>query len=510
MSEETFFWWTDEQKAIAKKVNQFVEDHFEDAEYYFWKQEFPWSLVKKVAAEGYFGAGIPKEYGGLELGATGSCIVAEALGRLYSVGHVFVVSMLAGLEQMLRYATEEQKKKWLPQMASGEQLGAVCITEPYAGSDAANVMTTAVKEGDEWVINGKKRYITGGGVSDRYFIYAKTSEDKSDRKQYSHITSFIVEKGLPGFHLERVNPLIGFDNVPNTYISFNDVRIPDENRIGAIGKGWNVMMAGLNFERLIAGAVLVGVIKDITRLLFYYTKRRVQFRKSTNLFPGIQNEIAEIIAKYRMGRVFAYNCAKQLDDGQEPMIDASIAKWLISEYVIDAGLKAVQVMGGDGLTRFYPAERMVREGKIGTIVAGTNEIQKMIIYRFASMLPEYNEPLRLRWNEEVNAPLVSKKESQFKGLEINEENILKVIAHDYKVNPGLYMTPDDVRMDIGGSRSAIKKVFESLEEKNLIVSHRDRDGKVALVKATYEGLKKAFPEDYYRWFPAWYKDEDKF
>jgi hypothetical protein len=371
-------------------------------------------------------------------------------------------------------------------------------------------MTTAVKEGDEWVINGKKRYITGGGVSDRYFIYVKTSEDKSDRKQYAHITSFIVEKGTPGFHLERVNPLVGFDNVPNTYISFNDVRIPDENRIGPVGKGWNVMMAGLNFERLIAGAVYVGVIEDIIKLMFYYTKRRVQFRRTTNQFPGIQNEIAELIGKYRMGRLFAYNCAKQLDDGQEPMINASIAKWMISEYVRDAGLRAVQVLGGDGLTKFYPAERIVREGKIGEIVAGTTEVQKMIIYRFASMLPTFNEPMRFRWDEEVNAPLLSKRESQFKGLEINDENLLKVIAHDYKVNPGLYMTPDDVRTDIGGSRSAIRKVFESLEEKKLIATHRDRDGKIALVKATYEGLKKAFPEEYYRWFPGWYDESDIF
>ncbi|TFG09028.1 MAG: acyl-CoA dehydrogenase [Promethearchaeota archaeon] len=510
MSEDAFWWWTDEQKAMAKKVAQFADDNFEEAEYYFWKQKFPWPLVKKVAAGGYFGAGIPKKYGGLELGATGACIVAEQLGRLYSVGHVFVVSMLAGLEQMLRFATDEQKEKWLPQMAKGDQLGAVCITEPFAGSDAANVMTSAVKEGDEWVINGKKRYITGGGVSDRYFIYAKTSDDKSERKQYAHITSFLVEKGTPGFHLERVNPLVGFDNVPNTYLSFNDVRIPDENRIGPVGKGWAVMMAGLNFERLIAGAVYVGVIEDIIKLMFYYTKRRVQFRRTTNRFPGIQNEIAELIGKYRMGRLFAYNCAKQLDDGQEPMINASIAKWMISEYVRDAGLRAVQVLGGDGLTKFYPAERIVREGKIGEIVAGTTEVQKMIIYRFASMLPTFNETMRFRWNEEVNAPLLSKKESQFKGLEINDENILKVIAHDYKVNPGLYMTPDDVRSDIGGSRSAIRKTFESLEEKNLIVTHRDRSGKIELVKATYEGLKKAFPEEYYRWFPAWYDESDKF
>ena len=207
---ESFFWWTDEQKKFNEDVHQFVEDTFEEAELWFWKNKFPWPLVKKVAEKGYFGAGIPKEYGGLELGATGSCIVAESLGRLYAVGHVFTVSMLAGLEQLLRYGTEEQKKKWLPKCAAGKELGALCITEPFAGSDAANVMTSAVKDGDERILNGKKRFITGAGVSHRYFIYAKTSDDPNERKQYNHVTAFLVERGTPGFSLEKINPLIGF------------------------------------------------------------------------------------------------------------------------------------------------------------------------------------------------------------------------------------------------------------------------------------------------------------
>ncbi|MFX0043660.1 MAG: acyl-CoA dehydrogenase family protein [Candidatus Hodarchaeota archaeon] len=507
---DPFFWWTDEQIKVANRVSQFVEDNFEEAEKYFWNTKFPWPLVKKVAEEGYFGAGVPKKYGGLELGATGGCIVAEQLGRLYAVGHVFTVSMLAGLEQMLRFGNEDQKDKWLPKIASGKELGALCITEPFAGSDAANIFTTAKKDGDEWIINGKKRFITGAGVSDRYFIYAKTSDDPAIRKQYGHLTSFIVEKGRPGFTLEKINPLIGFDNVPNGYIDFENVRIPDENRIGAVGKGWNVMMAGLNFERLIGAAVFGGVLTDIVPILFYYTKRRVQFNRATIQFPGIQNEIAEIIAKAKMARLFSYHCAKLIDDGKEPMIEASIAKMINTEFAREVGIKAIQILGGDGLTRFLPAERILRESKIGEIAAGTTEVQKMIIYRFSSMLPSYNASIRLRWNDEVNAPIISKRDSRFKGLELNEENILKVIAHDYKVNPGIYMTPDDVREDIGGSRSAIKNIFESLEKQKLIVIHRDRQGKIVLVKATYLGLQKAFPKEYYQWFPEWYNDLDKF
>jgi len=508
---EPFFWWSEKQLRLSKKVSEFVDNNIEEAEYYFWKKKFPWPLVKKVSKEGFFGAGIPKEYGGLELGATGSCIVAEQLGRLYSVGHVFTVSMLAGMEQILRYATEEQKKKWLPKLAKGEELGAVCITEPFAGSDAANVFTSAKMEGDEWVINGKKRYITGAGVSDRYFIYAKTSDDPAIRKQYGHITAFIVEKGTPGFTLEKINPLIGLDNVPNGYLDFDHVKISDENRIGAVGKGWNVMMAGLNFERLIGSAVFGGMFEDMIRLLFHHTQRRVQFNRTTNQFPGVQAGIAEIISKFKVARTFAYYCAKLLDEGKEPMIEASVAKLMSTEFGRDCTLKAIQILGGDGLTRFYPAERFLRDAKIGEIVAGTSEIQKMIIYRFSAMLPRYNSSIRFRWDEDVNAPLISMKDSKFNGLEVNEENILKVIAHDYKINPGLYMTPDDVREDIGGgSRSKIRSIFETLENQNLIVCHRDKQSKIVLVKATYEGLQKAFPKEHYQWFPEWYDDSDKF
>jgi len=317
--------------------------------------------------------------------------------------------MLAGLEQLLRYGTEEQKKKWLPKCAAGKELGALCITEPFAGSDAASVMTTAVKDGDEWILNGKKRFITGAGVSHRYFIYAKTSDDSNDRKQYNHVTSFLVERGTPGFSLEKINPLIGFSNVPNGVIDFDHVRIPDENRVGAVGSGWNVMMAGLNFERLIGAAVFGGTFSDLIQLAFNYTKRRVQFGKTTNRFPGVQNEIAEIIAKEKVSRLFTYNCAKMLDDGKEPMVEASIAKMINTEYAREIGTKIIQILGGDGLTKFYPAERLLKEGKTGEIVAGTTEVQKMIIYRFSAMLPRYNESLRLRWSDEINAPIISKK-----------------------------------------------------------------------------------------------------
>lgn len=507
---EPYFWWSAEHKELAKRVTQFVDDNYEEAEHFFWKKKFPHDLIKKVAAEGFFGPGVPKKYGGLELGATGSCIAAEQLGRLYAVGHIFTVSMLAGLEQILRFGTEEQKSAWLPKLAEGKELGAVCITEPFAGSDAANVMTTATREGDGWILNGKKRMITGAGVADRYFIYAKTSDDPAARKASSHITSFIVWKGTPGFHLEKINALVGFDNVPNGYLDFDNVRIPDFNRVGEVGNGWRVMMAGLNFERLIGSAVMIGPVLNILQLLFHYTSRRVQFDRPINHNQALQFDIADIIRQYRVARLFSYHTAKLLDDGQEPMVDSSIAKMMNTEYMREIAQKAIQICGGDGLTKYYPLERAHREAKIGEIVAGTSEIQKMIIYRFSAMQQMYTVPIRLRWDDEVNAPVISHRPSPFHGNEITEENVLKVIAYDYKVNPGLYMTPDDVKEDMGGSRTAIKEIIEKLESQKLVVCNKDRSGKIALVKATYTGLAKAFPKEEFKWFPDWYDEADKF
>jgi len=209
-----------------------------------------------------------------------------------------------------------------------------------------------------------------------------------------------------------------------------------------------------------------------------------------------------------MAKVFNYNCAKQLDDGIEPTVDVSIAKWIPAEFLRDMALRAIQVMGGDGVMSYYNIGGMLMGAKINEIAAGSTETQKMIVYRFSSR--KFNEPFRMRWNDEIDGSVVSTKDSRFKGLEINEENVLKVIAHDYKVNPALYMTPDDVREDIGGSRSELLKIFNNLEEQKLIAVHRDRKGKISLVKASYEGLKKAFPDEYYRWFPSWTPDSVKF
>ncbi|HUY00370.1 MAG TPA: acyl-CoA dehydrogenase family protein [Candidatus Deferrimicrobium sp.] len=514
---ESFWWWTDKQKEFAKDVDAFVETHIQETEEAYWAKRFPYKVLEKVAEKRFMGAGVPPEYGGLDIGATGCCIVAEGLGRLYAVGHVFVVSMLGGLHQLLMFGTEEQKKKYLEQIAEGKVLGAVCITEPFAGSDAANVYTTATQEGDKWILNGKKRMITGAGVAGRYFIYAKTSDDPEERRQYRHITAFVVDRGMKGFTLEKINALVGFDNVPNGYLDFDNVELTEANRVGGVGQGWQVMMSGLNFERLIGAAVVGGGLSDIIKILAHYMERRVQFNSQISRFTNLQFDFADIVQKYYIARLITYHSAYLLDHTKELKLTefetgtwASIAKLYNTESARWVGSTAVQITGGDGLCRFYPIERLVREAKIGEIVAGTSEVQKMIIYRMTQQKRGFLELKHyFKIHPEMGVPIITMEPSPWEGKEVNKENILKILAEDFKTNPGLYMTPDDVKDRIKGNKKLIGEVLEELEKEGSIVTLRHpRTQKLLLAKANYQGLRKAYPKEFYRWFPDWVKEDE--
>ncbi|MHA1207731.1 MAG: acyl-CoA dehydrogenase family protein [Candidatus Freyarchaeota archaeon] len=504
---EFYPWWTDEQKKFAQEIEQFATENIPKAEECFWTRTFPMEIVEEAKKRGYFGAGIPQEYGGLGLGVTGACIACEQMNRMYAVGHIIVTSYIGGLHQILNHGTEEQKQEWLTKMAKG-QLGAVCITEIFAGSDAASVMTEARKEGDEWVISGKKRFSTTAGPAERYLVYARTSDDPEVRRRYGHLTAFVVEKGTPGFHLEKVNPLVGFDNLPNSYLEFDEVRVPDFNRIGEVGAGWNIMMTALNFERLIGAAAVTGGLSDVIKTVVYYTNRRVQFRTQISRLLNNQFKIAEMITKQKLARLMTFYTAYLMDSGDQGAVESAIAKLVGTDYAMEVGLDAVQLMGGDGLTRFYPAERLIREAKIGQIVAGTNEIQKVVIYRMGAL--EYLDwPFRLRWNPKLELPIQSLDEGPWKGKEITEEIMLKILAEDYRCNPGLYMTIEDMQRETGLEKEKILELWAKLEEKKLAVTFKDRHGNVIMAKATYKGIRQAYPLDHYKWYPDWF-DVEKF
>ncbi len=506
---EALSWWTDEQKKLAIEVKEFVDGLMPRAEEASWKREFPWDIVDSIAKRGYFGAGVAKEYGGMGLGVTGACVITEEIGRMPGIGQgVFGASMLGGVQQITEFGTEEQKARFLPRVAQGE-VGAIALTEPFVGTDAAGIETAARRDGSRYIITGKKRFVTGAGVASRYMLYARTSNDPEDIRRNRHVTGFIVEKGMPGFTVEKINELIGLDNMLNGYLNLDEVPVPVDNRIGDEGQGWRVMMSGLNYERVICAALAIGCFREALRCVVSYGQRRVQFGQPTIDIPTNQFKIADMLLELKLARLATYYAAHLLDSGQQAAVESSICKVYGTDMLMKSSVEAVEVMGGDGTTRFYPVERILRDAKVAQIAGGTNEAIRLVIYRMGlrEMADELKMPHRVR-HEELGVP-IPKVNRSAKQSQIDEERLLKVLAEDYRVNPGLYMSREDLKEEFAVGDEELDQVMVSLEQEKLVKLYRRR-GIIELAKATYEGLKKANPPEYYRWFPSWVRKEDIF
>ena len=508
---ESFPWWSEKHKELAEEVKAFADENLPRGEEITWTREFPYDLLKEAASRGWFGAAIPEEYGGLGLGVTGTSIVTEELSRICSaVAGAYAVTMFGGIEQLLLFGSKEQKQKWLPRMAKGEFISAVCITEPFVGSDAAGIETVARREGDEYVINGKKRFITNAGVADLYCVYARTSDKPEDRARYRHLSAFLVQKGTPGFSVERINELSGWIGLPNGVLDFNEVRVPVGNRIGEEGDGWKVMIGGLNFERVVFTAGMLGPMREAIRYAVSYAQRRLQFGQPTIDMPTNQFKIAEMIAGLKTSRLLVYYAAYLMDSKMDAMVEAALAKLYTSETYERLLSQAIQVMGGDGWTRFYPLESFMCDAKVNQIGAGTNEIMRIIIFRgwTRKMAEELKLPKRVR-HERLNVPISTTK--PLPRVRADENGILKVLAEDYYVNPGLYMKIEDLKERlIDASDEKLTEILALLEHKGLIKVYRDKKGKLCMVKATYKGLKTAKPLDFYRLIPDWVSREHIF
>jgi alkylation response protein AidB-like acyl-CoA dehydrogenase len=501
-------WWTEEHKAFAAEVEAFVEELMPiDAETR-WKRQFPWEIFRKIGEKGYTGAGIPKEYGGLGLEATGACIAAEAFNRMPGPGRVFVGNMLGGLRQIVEFGTKEQKERFLPRIAQGE-IGAIVITEPFAGTDAAAMEMTGKRRGDAYILNGKKRYIVSAGVADRYMVYARTSDDPEDRRKHRHLTAFVVEKGAPGFTVEKINEIIGFENIQNGALNFENVTVPRDNMLGEEGEGWRIMTAGLNFERTLICAQVVGWMRELLRNMVPYAQRRVQFGRPTIGFVNNQFKIADVIIRLKVSRLLTYYTAYLWDLGWDITMESNVAKVFNCEGVMASSLDAIQVMGGDGLTPFYPLSAIMNVSKVENIAGGTVEACRIVIQRTAmrQMADDLKMPRRMI-HDELGVP-VPAADMPDKSKEVDEDKVLKVLAEDYRINPGLHMSREDLRVYFDVEDQTLDEVLLSLEKKNLAKLNRDKKG-IALAKATYEGLAKAFPLDHYRWFPAWTDESNVF
>lgn len=482
----------------------FADANLPKGEEVFWTRKFPSALLNEVAHRGWFGTVIPEQYGGLNAGVTGTAIVAEELSRVGSaLGEAYAVSMFGGVEQLLAFGTEEQKRKWLPKIAKGEVVGAVCITEPSVGSDAAGIETTAERDGDSFLLNGKKRFITNAGLADIYVVYARTSEKPEDKNKYKHLTAFLLEKGAHGFSVEKINELSGWIGLPNGFLDFEDVRVPESSIIGQEGAGWKVMMAGLNFERVVYSAGMLGPMRESIRYAVAYAQRRMQFGKPTIEIPTNQAKIADMLASLNTSRLLVYHAAHLLDEHKDAMVKAATAKMFTSETYEKLISDSIMVMGGDGWTRFYPVETYLRDAKVNQIGAGTNDIMRLVIYRggLKTMAKDLNLPRR-KIHTKLGVPVSTSEQPQL--VELSEDNVLNMLAEDYRVNPGLFMSRGDLKDRLAdASDEKLDHILKSLESKGLVKVYRDGRGTMALAKATYQGLRKALPFEKYRWFPEW-------
>ena len=517
MSLEKFFWWTEEQKQLADEVEEFGKEIVTRATELRWKEEFPRDLIEKAAKKGWFGALIPKEYGGMGLGCTGCCIIAEGL---LPVTTYYATTAFGGAHQIAHSGTEEQKKRWLPRIARGELIGAITLTEPFVGSDASGLETTARREGDEYILNGKKRYITNLGYADIYMVYARTSDNPEDIAARRHLTGFIVEKGMPGFTIEKINELCVYDPPTlNGYLNFDNVRVPVQNRIAEEGKAWNdVLMRGLNFERVIVCAALLGAMRVSLTYAVYSTQRRIQFDQRTFDFESNQYRISDIIMNLKLSRLMTYYSAYLVDQGMDPMMEATLLKIFAAESNSKAAINAMRCMGGDSVTKFYPVEAVFRNIMMNEIGGGSSDVMRILLARMATrykigFMLKYLEPPRRRTHPELGVPIPTFDPDQWKPKFTSDDpevKVLEALAEDYRVNPGLYMTREELQEDTELDDEALDEALVILEEKELVKLYRMRNF-IRLAKATYPGLKKAKPQEYYKWLPRWVEENlDKY
>ena len=341
-------------------------------------EHFPVDVMKKLGELGLLGIFVPEEYGGsgftydeyvtalIELGKVcGGIGLSVAAHNSLCTGHIYY------------HGSEEQKKKYLPKLASGEFIGAWGLTEPNTGSDAMRMKTTAVKDGNEWVINGAKNWITHGLSGDVAVVLVRTGELLDSRG----ITAFIVEKGTPGFSAVKIKDKLGVRASETAELIFDNVRVPEENVIGELGLGFIQSMQILDGGRISIAALSCGIARGAYEASVKYAKEREQFGKPIAHFQGISFKLADMATKVQAAELLTFNAASLKNNNKKLTKEGAFAKYFSSEVAVECGNEAVQVMGGYGYTKEYPAEKFLRDAKLMTIGEGTSEIQKLVISR---------------------------------------------------------------------------------------------------------------------------------
>ena len=366
-----------EQELVRQMVREFAIDKVKPiAAEIDQTEEFPMENVKLMAKYGMMGIPFAKEYGGAGGDNLAYILAVEELSKVCGTTGVILsahVSLCASL--INQFGTEEQKQKYLPKLATGEMIGAFGLTEPGAGTDAAGQQTTAVLDGDHYVLNGSKIFITNGGVADVFVIFAMTDKSKGTKG----ISAFIVERAFPGFSSGKIEDKMGIRASSTTELIMEDCIVPKENLVGKEGKGFGIAMQTLDGGRIGIAAQALGLAEGAMEEAVNYMKERKQFGRSLTAFQGLQWYLAEMDVKIEAARHLVYKAAWLKDNGKPYSIDAARAKLFAAETAMEVTTKAVQLFGGYGYTKDYPVERMMRDAKITEIYEGTSEVQKMVI-----------------------------------------------------------------------------------------------------------------------------------
>ncbi len=371
---------TNDQKMLQDQVRKFAQTELAPLAPEIDKSgDFPWPSLKKLAQMGLLGVIVPEEYGGSGFDFVSLAIAIEEISRVCaSTGVIVAVNNSLTTYPILQFGNEEQKKKYLPPLCSGEKIGAIGITEPNAGSDVASMESTARLDGEHYVLNGTKRFITNGGEASTYVVFAYTNKEL----KHKGISAFVVERDMPGFSLGKHEDLMGIRATANCELIFEDVKVPKQNMLGKEGDGFKICMNTLDVSRIDIGAQAVGIAQAALDEAVKYSKERKAFGQPICNFEMLQSMLAEMATEIQAARLLVYFAGYCKDRGMPRFSkESAMAKYYASDIAVNVARKALQIHGGYGYTKDYAIERLYRDAKILELYEGTSEIQKVVIAR---------------------------------------------------------------------------------------------------------------------------------